>query len=147
MNRAGWGAASTAEPSRQHRSRQLIEADVIGGVGAYGVETGYGRFHQTCGAGFVHSVAGEGVEEAAHAGITRVVETDSSLRGAVDDVALHQIVVAANINRIEDVGLGYCVLGNSVGIAVAGARATKCGVDEDPDLRVPDNVPRHCDPL
>jgi hypothetical protein len=36
------------------------------------------------------------------------------------------------------------VLGNRVAIAVAGARATKGCVDEDPDLRVPDYVPRHC---
>ena len=147
MKSDGWGARGTAEPSRQHCSNQLVEGYVIGGVGAYGVGTQHGRIDQTRGASFVHRVAAEGVEETTYAWIARVIDTDGRFRRAVNGVALHEIEVAANIDRIEDVSLRYRVFHDRVGVAVAGARTTKGGVDEDPDLCVPDRVPRNCDPL
>ena len=50
---------------------------------------------------------------------------------------LQQIVVTADIDRIEDVGLRYCVLDDRVGIAVAGS-AKAVGINEHAHLSVTD---------
>ena len=80
-------------------------ADIISVVVPHSILSAESGVHQSCHAGVINRLAGEIVKVPAHARVALRVDIDGSLGGAVNGVLDHRVVVPADIDSIEDVGL------------------------------------------